>query len=96
MATRHACMVKATVTARHGTSQVMFDGKNNNGMLKVFMDVKGPFPNKFIKKHCRCVGRCWYIHVGNAMLLLVMPGQHRMHSPTVPMPWCYHAVLYIC
>lgn len=32
------------------TGNIMFPGKSNNHMLKLFMDVKGKFPNKLIKK----------------------------------------------
>lgn len=32
------------------TGRIMFSGKSNNQMLKFFMDVKGKFPNKVIRK----------------------------------------------
>lgn len=32
------------------TGKIMFPGKSNNHMLKCFMDVKGKFPNKLIRK----------------------------------------------
>lgn len=32
------------------TGKIMFPGKSNNQMLKNFMDLKGKFPNKIIKK----------------------------------------------
>lgn len=32
------------------TGKIMFPGKSNNQMLKLFMDVKGKFPNKIIRK----------------------------------------------
>lgn len=32
------------------TGKIMFSGKSNNQMLKFFMDVKGKFPNKVIRK----------------------------------------------
>lgn len=32
------------------TGKIMFSGKSNNEMLKYFMDLKGKFPNKIIKK----------------------------------------------
>ncbi|OQR72872.1 serine/threonine-protein kinase prp4-like, partial [Tropilaelaps mercedesae] len=32
------------------TGRIMFAGKTNNEMLKMFMDLKGRFPNKLIKK----------------------------------------------
>lgn len=32
------------------TGDMMFPGKSNNHMLKLFMDVKGKFPNKLVRK----------------------------------------------
>lgn len=32
------------------TGRIMFSGKSNNQMLKFFMDLKGKFPNKVIRK----------------------------------------------
>uniref|UniRef100_A0A914DLK7 Protein kinase domain-containing protein n=1 Tax=Acrobeloides nanus TaxID=290746 RepID=A0A914DLK7_9BILA len=32
------------------TGKIMFAGKSNNQMLKYFMDLKGKFPNKLIRK----------------------------------------------
>lgn len=32
------------------TGKIMFAGKSNNQMLKFFMDLKGKFPNKLIRK----------------------------------------------
>ncbi|KAJ8925182.1 hypothetical protein NQ315_001367 [Exocentrus adspersus] len=32
------------------TGRIMFSGKSNNQMLKFFMDIKGKFPNKVIRK----------------------------------------------
>lgn len=32
------------------TGRIMFAGKTNNEMLKMFMELKGRFPNKLIKK----------------------------------------------
>lgn len=32
------------------TGRILFSGKSNNQMLKFFMDVKGKFPNKVIRK----------------------------------------------
>ncbi|CAG9861857.1 unnamed protein product [Phyllotreta striolata] len=32
------------------TGRIMFSGKSNNQMLKFFMDVKGKFPNKVVRK----------------------------------------------
>lgn len=32
------------------TGNIMFPGKSNNQMLKFFMDIKGKFPNKLIRK----------------------------------------------
>jgi serine/threonine-protein kinase PRP4 len=32
------------------TGRILFSGKSNNQMLKYFMDVKGKFPNKVIRK----------------------------------------------
>ncbi|XP_013774997.1 serine/threonine-protein kinase PRP4 homolog [Limulus polyphemus] len=32
------------------TGKIMFPGKSNNQMLKLFMDLKGKFPNKLIRK----------------------------------------------
>lgn len=32
------------------TGNIMFPGKSNNQMLKYFMDVKGKFPNKLVRK----------------------------------------------
>ena len=32
------------------TGQILFPGKTNNEMLKLMMDVKGPFPKKMLKK----------------------------------------------
>lgn len=31
------------------TGRILFPGKTNNEMLKLMMDVKGPFPKKMIK-----------------------------------------------
>ena len=33
------------------TSKVLFQGKNNNLMLDKFMELKGPFPRKMIRRH---------------------------------------------
>ena len=33
------------------TSKVLFQGKNNNLMLDKFMQLKGPFPRKIIRRH---------------------------------------------
>ena len=38
------------------TGHILFPGKTNNEMLKLFMDVKGPFPKKMIK--VRWAGGC--------------------------------------
>lgn len=32
------------------TGKILFPGKTNNEMLKLMMDVKGPFPKKMLKK----------------------------------------------
>jgi serine/threonine-protein kinase PRP4 len=32
------------------TGRILFSGKSNNQMLKCFMDLKGKFPNKVIRK----------------------------------------------
>lgn len=32
------------------TGQILFPGRNNNDMLGLFMDVKGPFPKKMLRK----------------------------------------------
>ena len=32
------------------TGKILFPGKTNNEMLKLIMDVKGPFPKKMLKK----------------------------------------------
>ena len=32
------------------TGKIMFPGKSNNEMLKLFMDLRGKIPNKLIKK----------------------------------------------
>uniref|UniRef100_A0A161MG27 Serine threonine-protein kinase prp4-like protein n=1 Tax=Triatoma infestans TaxID=30076 RepID=A0A161MG27_TRIIF len=32
------------------TGKIMFPGKSNNQMLKLFMDLKGKMPNKLIRK----------------------------------------------
>ena len=32
------------------TGKILFPGKSNNQMLKLFMDLKGKFPNKMLKK----------------------------------------------
>ena len=32
------------------TGKIMFPGKTNNDMLKLFMEFRGKMPNKFIKK----------------------------------------------
>lgn len=40
-----ACTIYELSTAR-----ILFSGKSNNEMLKYFMDLKGKFPNKMIKK----------------------------------------------
>ncbi|BDA48356.1 probable serine/threonine-protein kinase PRP4 homolog at C-terminar half [Coccomyxa sp. Obi] len=32
------------------TGKILFPGKSNNEMLKLFMDVKGPFPKKMLKR----------------------------------------------
>lgn len=32
------------------TGKIMFPGKSNNEMLKMFMDLRGKIPNKLIKK----------------------------------------------
>lgn len=32
------------------TGKILFNGSSNNQMLKLFMDLKGKIPNKFIKK----------------------------------------------
>ena len=32
------------------TGKIMFPGKTNNEMLKLFMDLRGKLPNKLIKK----------------------------------------------
>ena len=36
------------------TGHILFPGKTNNEMLKLMMDVKGPFPKKMVK-----VGDAW-------------------------------------
>lgn len=35
------------------TGHVMFPGRTNNDMLRLFMDVKGRFPNKLLRQHLR-------------------------------------------
>lgn len=35
------------------TGHVMFPGRTNNEMLRLFMAVKGRFPNKVVKAHLR-------------------------------------------
>ncbi len=32
------------------TGKILFPGRSNNEMLKLFMDVKGPFPKKMLKR----------------------------------------------
>jgi serine/threonine protein kinase len=32
------------------TGKILFPGRSNNEMLKLMMDVKGPFPKKMLKK----------------------------------------------
>jgi serine/threonine-protein kinase PRP4 len=32
------------------TGKILFPGRTNNDMLKLMMDVKGPFPKKMLKK----------------------------------------------
>lgn len=32
------------------TGKILFPGRTNNEMLKLMMDVKGPFPKKMLKK----------------------------------------------
>ena len=32
------------------TSKILFPGKSNNEMLRCFMDLKGPFPKKMVKR----------------------------------------------
>lgn len=32
------------------TGRILFPGASNNAMLKLMMDVKGPFPRKMLKK----------------------------------------------
>ena len=32
------------------TGRILFPGRSNNEMLKLMMDVKGPFPKKMLKK----------------------------------------------
>jgi serine/threonine protein kinase len=32
------------------TGKILFPGRTNNEMLKLFMDIKGPFPKKMLKK----------------------------------------------
>ena len=32
------------------TGKILFPGQSNNTMLKLMMDVKGPFPKKMLKK----------------------------------------------
>ena len=57
------------------TGKILFPGKTNNEMLKLIMDVKGPFPKKMLKKGAfadrsvqlhlggtRCMSCC--MHVG--------------------------------
>ena len=38
------------VTYELFTGKILFPGKTNNEMLKLIMDVKGPFPKKMLKK----------------------------------------------
>lgn len=39
------------------TGKILFPGRTNNDMLKLMMDVKGPFPKKMLKK----VSDVWYL-----------------------------------
>lgn len=32
------------------TAEILFKGRNNNEMLKMIMDIKGPMPKRMIKK----------------------------------------------
>jgi serine/threonine protein kinase len=51
------------------TGKILFPGRTNNEMLKLMMDVKGPFPKKMLKKvrwyqyvlEWRCKGRLHHL-----------------------------------
>ena len=45
------------------TGKILFPGKTNNEMLKLIMDVKGPFPKKMLKKGA-FTDRCVQLHLG--------------------------------
>eukprot|EP00930_Biecheleria_cincta_P040250 TRINITY_DN27597_c0_g1_i1.p1 TRINITY_DN27597_c0_g1~~TRINITY_DN27597_c0_g1_i1.p1 ORF type:complete len:621 (+),score=160.74 TRINITY_DN27597_c0_g1_i1:115-1977(+) len=44
------------------TGKILFQGKNNNDMMRLFMEVKGKLPNKLIKS-----GNCWKQHFDENM-----------------------------
>lgn len=44
------------------TGKILFKGKNNNDMMRLFMEVKGKLPNKLIKS-----GNCWKQHFDENM-----------------------------
>lgn len=57
------------------TGKILFPGRTNNEMLKLMMDVKGPFPKKMLKK----VGLAW--HGGAWLLVRQQPRHHALHPP---------------
>lgn len=44
------------------TGKILFQGKNNNDMMRLYMEVKGKLPNKLIKS-----GNCWKQHFDENM-----------------------------
>ncbi|KAJ1843629.1 U4/U6 small nuclear ribonucleoprotein prp4, partial [Coemansia sp. RSA 486] len=54
------------------TGQIMFPGRNNNHMLQLMMEARGPFSNKMLRK-----GQLWQQHFedngGGVMDLVVRP-----------------------
>jgi serine/threonine protein kinase len=54
------------------TGKILFPGRSNNEMLKLMMDVKGPFPKKMLKKVSSSSSRQPHVlkadgHVGEAL-----------------------------